>query len=255
MAELAAEISEDLFLGGAIKLRQPGKGHRAGSDAVLLAAAAPAEFSGLALDIGAGVGAAGLALAALRPATRFGLVESDPEIARLAAENIELNGFSGRGLVYEADVLSNASLSRAGLTAGSARLVITNPPFLDPARNRLSTDRLRRTAHAMPDSGSYALAAWIAACLNLLDEGGLFVLIHKPEALTEILASVSRQAGAIALMPVQPRAGAPAVRILLRAKKGSGAPLSIAPTLVLHDEMGFQRHAEKIHRGEALIAW
>src|SRR5579863_9820561 len=59
-------VSEDAYLGGRLRLRQPHEGHRAGSDAILLAAAAPETISGVALDLGAGVGAAGLALAALR---------------------------------------------------------------------------------------------------------------------------------------------------------------------------------------------
>jgi tRNA1(Val) A37 N6-methylase TrmN6 len=248
-------VTEAPFLGGRLALRQPDKGHRAGTDAILLAAAAPAQFSGLALDIGAGVGSAGLALAMLRPQISFGLVENDPVMAALACDNLSLNNISDRGRVYEADVLNPASLRAAGLVAGSAGLVITNPPFLDPARTRLSLDAGKRAAHAMPQAGPGPLAAWISACMALLEDGGLFLMIHRPEALIEILASVSSQAGELTLMPVQPRLEKPAIRILLRAKKASRAPLSIAPALVLHDEQGFLRQTERINRGEALIAW
>lgn len=256
MAEvMLGPVTEDPFLGGRLLLRQPEKGHRAGTDAILLAAAAPAEISGLALDVGAGVGAAGLALAKLRPQITFGLIENDPFAAALARDNLSLNGLGGRGRVYEADVLSPASLRAAGLVAGSAQLVITNPPFLDPARSRLASDSGKRTAHAMPRAGPDPLAAWIFACMALLEDGGLFLMIHRPEALIEILAAVSRQAGALTLLPVQPRVENPAMRILLRGKKGSRAPLTIAPALVLHDAQGFLLQAERIHRGEALIEW
>ncbi len=102
-------VTEDAFLGDRLRLRQPAKGHRAGTDAILLAAAAPAEVSGLALDIGAGVGAAGLALTKLRPQITFGLVENDPFAAALARDNLSLNGLAGLGRVYEADVLSSES--------------------------------------------------------------------------------------------------------------------------------------------------
>lgn len=256
MAEVMLEsVSEDLFLGGRLLLRQPENGHRAGTDAILLAAAAPADISGLALDVGAGVGAAGLALAKLRPQIAFGLIENDPGTAALARDNLSLNGFLGRGQVCEADVLSPASLRAAGLVAGSAQLVITNPPFLDPARSRLSSHSGRRAAHAMPHAGPGALAAWVDACMALLEDGGLFLMIHKPEALAEIIGLVSSRAGALTLLAIHPRAEKPAVRILLRAKKGSRAPLAIAPALVLHDEQGFLHQAERIHRGEALIQW
>jgi tRNA1(Val) A37 N6-methylase TrmN6 len=256
MAEVVLDpVTEDSFLGGRLLLRQPEKGHRAGTDAILLAAAVPAEITGLTLDVGAGVGAAGLALAKLRPQITFGLIESDLLSAALARDNVKMNGLAARGRVYEADVLSVESLRAADLAAGSAQLVITNPPFLDPARARLSTHAGKRTAHTMPQAGRGPLAAWIGACMTLLEEGGLFLMIHKPEALIEILASVSSQAGGLMLMPIQPRVEKPAARILIRARKGSRAPLTIAPALVLNGERGFLPHTEAIHRGEALIDW
>jgi tRNA1(Val) A37 N6-methylase TrmN6 len=255
MAEVMLDpVTEDSFLGGRLLLRQPERGHRAGTDTILLAAAAPTEISGLALDIGAGVGAAGLALAKLRPQITLGLVENASFAASLARDNLRLN-LIDCGRVYEADVLSGESLRAAGLVAGSAQLVITNPPFLDPARTRLSAHAGKRTAHAMPQAGPGPLAAWISACMALIEDGGLFLMIHRPAALIEILTSVSSQAGALTLLPVQPRADKPAVRILIRARKGSRAPLTIAPALVLNGERGFLPQTEAIHRGEALIDW
>ena len=62
IAEL--ETSLDAVLGGRLKLRQPLKGHRVGHDAILLAAATGGRAGEHAVEFGAGVGAAGLALAA-----------------------------------------------------------------------------------------------------------------------------------------------------------------------------------------------
>lgn len=249
MSEDIEDFTEAPFLGGRLLLRQTRKGHRAGTDAILLAAAAPAEAKGLALDVGAGVGAAGLALAKLRPQIALGLIDNDSRAVALARLNLGRNGVPGS--VYEADVFDPATLHGIG----PAQLVITNPPFLDPARTRLAADPGKRNAHAMPQAGPGPLAAWISACLALLEEDGTFVLIHKPEALSEILNALTPRAGALALLPVQPRAHTAAIRILIRAQKGSRAPLSIAPALVLNDEHGFLPNAEAIHRGEALIAW
>ncbi len=259
LAQSAREIAAEAFLGGRLRLRQPDRGHRAGTDAVLLAAAAPPDFDDLALDVGAGVGAAGLALAALRPKARIGLVEIDPAMSALARENLALNGMTERGAVFEADALAPARRRAAGLLDASAALVISNPPFLDPRRARSSPDAERRLAHVAPqESGApYEawLAAWIAACLALARPGGEFILIHRPEVLGTILDALDGRAGAAAVMPVHARAGAPAIRILVRAKKGSRAPFSIAPGLVLHEGAGFTPMAEAIHRGDAAIAW
>ncbi len=197
------------------------------------------------------------------PQITFGLVENDPFATALARDNLKMNSLTARGRVFEADVLDVESLRAAGLAAGSAQLVITNPPFLDPARSRLSAHAGRRAARAMPQAGPGPLAAWIGACMDLLEEGGLFLMIHRPEALTDILAAVSSQAGALTLMPIQPRAEKPAVRILIRAAKGSRAPVTIASPLVLNGGRGFlpqsrgdpsRRSADRLVKGRSAKA-
>src|SRR3977135_3550546 len=106
LAGVSPPLVTDAFLGGRLLLCQPAEGHRCGTDAVLLAAAAPADFSGLAIDVGAGVGAAGLARARARPGARIGLWENDPFIAGWARANLMQNKLAGRGHVLEADLLS-----------------------------------------------------------------------------------------------------------------------------------------------------
>jgi tRNA1(Val) A37 N6-methylase TrmN6 len=76
------EIGEDRLLDGRLRLLQPRKGHRAGSDAILLAAALPELGQGALLDIGAGVGTVGLAAALLQQALRATLLERDPGACR-----------------------------------------------------------------------------------------------------------------------------------------------------------------------------
>ncbi len=81
-------------------------------------------------------------------------------------------------------------------------------------------------------------------------------MIHRPDALAAILAAAENRLGALALLPVHPRAGAPAHRLLVSGVKGSKAPLRIAPALVLHEADGrLTAEADAIHRGERLIAW
>jgi tRNA1(Val) A37 N6-methylase TrmN6 len=244
------------FLRGKIQLKQLPMGHRAGTDAVLLAAAAPLDFSDYALDIGSGSGAVGLAFARLRPKARIGLIEKDPQTAALARENLVLNGLQARGAVYEADLFSRASRLKAGLQDGCADLVLTNPPYLDPRKHRLSPDLLRRGAHAMGvEQADHDLAAWIKASLALLQPRGVFIMIHRAEALAEILACSARWLGGLTLLPIYSDAERPAIRILIRGKKGSRAPLSIAPGLVLHGVQGFTEYAEALHSGSKIMIW
>src|SRR5262249_55132255 len=89
-------FTDDAVLGGRLTLRQPTCGHRFGHDAILLAASTPAAAGEVAVDLGAGVGAAGLALARRVDGLAVRLVEIAPELAELAHHNAERNGFAGR---------------------------------------------------------------------------------------------------------------------------------------------------------------
>lgn len=240
------------FLGGRLSLRQTSRGHRAGTDAVLLAAAAPAQTRGLAIDAGAGTGAVGLAAALRAPAAQIRLIEIDPEAAALARANICENGLAARVNIDEVDLLSAASRRAVGLMDEAADLVLTNPPFLDAARARVSPDPRRALAHV----AAGGLAPWARACLALLRPGGELAMIHRADALQECLASLASRLGALRVLPVVARAGGPATRILLRGVKGSKAPLTLLSPLVLHEADGaFTPQAEALARGEGELPW
>jgi tRNA1(Val) A37 N6-methylase TrmN6 len=243
----------DAFLDGRLHLHQPATGHRAGTDAVLLAAAVPADATGLAIDAGAGVGAAGLAAAMAAPSLRTALLEREPDLAALARANIAANQLHDRAFVAEADLLSPDSCGAAGLAPRSADLILTNPPFLSADKVRASPNLSKASAHIIGDGG---LAAWVRACVALLRPGGTFLMIHRADALDEVLRAASPQLGALILLPIHPTAGRPATRILMRGLKGRRTPLSLAPALVLHEADGaFTAPAEALHRGQARIDW
>jgi tRNA1(Val) A37 N6-methylase TrmN6 len=104
----------------------------------------------------------------------------------------------------------------------------------------------------MPDGG---LDGWVLACHAMLKSGGLLTMIHRADALPDVLAALSRRFGALAVKPVHPRVDAPASRILVRGRKDSRAPLTILPGLVLHDAEGrFTPQADAIHRGLEAIS-
>src|SRR5215471_21542302 len=102
MSDFSGETTEDAFLGGALRLRQPKSGHRAGHDAMLLAAATAVRPGDRVVEFGAGVGAAGLALAK-RATGRVALtlVEIDPQLARLARDNAAANDLAADVLVLD----------------------------------------------------------------------------------------------------------------------------------------------------------
>jgi tRNA1(Val) A37 N6-methylase TrmN6 len=244
--------SLDTILGGRLKLRQKREGHRVGLDAVLLVAAAGAPVARL-IDVGAGVGAVGLALLQRWPEARGELVEIDSALAALAMENAALNGLADRARVIVVDALVAKSRRDAGLADETAELVVANPPYLAAAAVRVSPDPLRARAHVAGE-GAAALADWVVACLALLAPGGRFVMIQRADALPALLPAIERRLGDVALRPVHPRADAPAIRVLISGVKGSKAPLSLLPGLTLHEADGaFTPLAAAIQRGEAAL--
>jgi tRNA1(Val) A37 N6-methylase TrmN6 len=244
--------SLDAILGGRLKLRQTRDGHRVGLDAILLAAAAGAPVARLT-DVGAGVGAVGLALLQRWPAATGALIEIDSELAALAEENAALNGLADRARVVVADALDPKSRRAAGLADEAADLVVANPPYLAAGAARASPDLRRARAH-VAGAGPAALADWVVACLALLAPGGRFVMIQRADALPTLLPAFERRLGDVALRPVHPRADAPAIRLLISGTKGSKAPLRVLPGLTLHEADGAAAPlAAAIQRGEAFL--
>jgi tRNA1(Val) A37 N6-methylase TrmN6 len=234
MTELAAEITEDAFLGGQLRLRQPRSGHRAGHDAMLLAAVTPACPGDRVADLGAGVGAAGLAVARRVADIDLVLVEIDARLAALAQANAASNAIAADVIVLDIEASADA-FAAAGLTADSVDAVLMNPPFNDPARHRISPDKARGIAHM---ATATTLENWVHAARRILKPKGVLTLIWRADGIAEMLAALDRGFGSLAILPVHADAGTPAMRILIRATKGGRAPTQIHAALMLNDESG-----------------
>ncbi|MGJ3230510.1 MAG: tRNA1(Val) (adenine(37)-N6)-methyltransferase [Oceanicaulis sp.] len=235
----------DSYLGGKLRLAQAPDGYRAGIDAALLAAALALKPGALAAEFGCGAGAALLSAAVLNSGARLIGVERDPAALGLAQRNAALNRLGDRVMIFEADAL--AWRSDAQLDA-----VFFNPPFFDDP-SALRAPKPEKAGAWMNEAG---LSAWIDAGLKRLKEGGVITLIHRADALADILAGLNGRAGDVAVKPVHPRASAPAKRVIVAARKVSKAPLRLLPGLVLHPETGsaYTPEAEALLKGEASLA-
>jgi tRNA1(Val) A37 N6-methylase TrmN6 len=237
-AAMSAErstVSEDAILGGRLLLRQPKTGHRFGHDAILLAAATSGRAGECAVDLGAGVGAAGLALARRVEGLTVTLLEIDEALTDLARENAARNGLAERVHVLCLDVTAQAeAFAAARLHPGTADRVLINPPF--NAGNNPSADHRRRLAHIAVPGMSWR---WISTAAGFLRPQGVLTLIWRADGLGDVLAALDAAAfGAATLLPVHPKPDAAAIRVLIRAVKGSRAPLSLLPGFVLADAAG-----------------
>ncbi len=219
------ETTEDLFLGGRLKIMQPKSGYRAGADPVFLAAAVNAAAGETVFDLGCGVGVAMLCLKARLPDLRLTGIELQPELAELARGNLAANDMTG--IVVNAD----ASDLPTDLRDRSFDHVLTNPPFFDvaagsPARDN-SRDAGRRT--------EMSVQRWLDIALRRIRPGGSLTLVNRIEQLPECLVALDGRAGAIKVLPMASRLGRPAKLFLLTAKKGAKAPMSLLAPLILHE--------------------
>lgn len=233
VAALPIETTQDAFLGGALHLLQPRFGYRAGMDAVLLAAAAPAEADPVAriADLGSGVGTVGLCIARRVPGTQVDLVEREPELAELAAVNAARNELADRVHVIPSDLTSGDAI--AALPSDHYDLVVANPPFYAASKTRLSSTPMKAAAHAFNERD---FELWAKCMARITRPSGTLALIHTAEALDIWLAVLSRRFGALSVVPIYARDdGEAATRCLLYGTKGSRRPLQIGPGLVLHD--------------------
>jgi tRNA1(Val) A37 N6-methylase TrmN6 len=231
-ARPAAPDSDDAFLGGRLRLFQPACGYRAGIDGVLLAATVEARTGARILDAGSGVGVVGLCLARRLPGVDVTLVERDLGLAALARRNADRNGLGAQVHVVEADILRPLGASRTlAERAESFDHVVSNPPFHVDGRGTAAGDPVKAGANAMPAG---ALDRWVRFMAAMTRPGGLLTLIHRAEALTEVLTALAGRFGGAVVVPLHPRDGVPAIRVLVRAMKGSRAPLELRPGLVLH---------------------
>lgn len=236
--DLPAGYSIDAFHRGAFHLVQPDDGHRSGMDALVLAAAVPSGFSGTLADLGAGAGAAGLAVLARCDRARATLVEREPrmtEAARLTLALGENAAIAGRADILAADVeLAGRERVAAGLADNAFDFAIMNPPFNAP-EDRVTQDDLRRSAHVMRTG---LIEAWIRTAAALVRPGGHVAIIARPVSLPQILAAFGGRLGEAEIVPVHPRPEAAAIRVVVRGKRGSRAKLSLLAPLVLHESQG-----------------
>lgn len=250
MTDRPIECTEDAFLGGRLRLRQLRSGHRAGHDAMLLAAATSARPGDRVVDFGAGVGAAGLAVARRLEGIDLVLVEIDGTLADLARANAAANALAADVVMLDVESPAEA-FAGAGLAPDSVDSVLMNPPFNDGARHRASPDLARASAHVANEG---TLGRWIHAARRILKSGGVLTLIWRADGIADVLAALDRGFGSLAIQPVHGDARAPAIRILVRAVKGGRAPAQILPALMLNNESGVpNKQVQEILAGNGVL--
>ncbi len=212
--EVSAEMTLDPFLGGRLHFRQPKRGYRFSVDAPLLAGFVETRPDDRVADLCAGCGVVGILLAHFHPLRRLVSVEVQDELAALARENVELNGFSARIEVVHRDVKEFARRE----PAGGFDLVVCNPPFHPVGATRPSSHRQRAVARQeiLLEPGDL-----FASASRLLCAGGRMGLVHRPWRWPELRRLMEEQGLHPArVRPVLPRESEEPNLLLVEAVKG-----------------------------------
>lgn len=223
------KFTHDFLLNEKIKIYQPKEGYRASSDSVFLASLVGKLKEGEnVLDVGAGTGAISLCLARRFPKNKIVGLEIQPDFVTLANKSAIANKF--QNLTYfEADIRKKNNV----LKDTSFDHVLTNPPYYDG--EQCSPNVGKSIARNMKD---FSLKGWLNFCLKCLKPKGWLYLIHRPEALTDILTTLQGKAGNIKLIALYSKSGQNAKRVMICAQKSSRAPLQILPTFRTHTQNG-----------------
>ena len=179
-------------------------------------------------DLGAGAGLLGLLLLAREPSLTVTGIERDAHACAMMARNAAVNQMP---LIPLAADLRN----REALPAGRFRLAVSNPPYFAPHAGAVA-------AGARGDARAELTASIddvFAASERLLQWGGRFCLVYRPDRLAALFAAAT----AHGLEPkrlrlVQHTAQSAPALALLECRRGGNPGLSVEPPLLLRLDGG-----------------
>ena len=250
MTEIAG-ISQDDFLGGAIKLYQPEEGYRIATDTVFLAASIKYDSKDRILDMGAGTGGILSCLVArteqMASGGIFHGIEMQQELLNIAKRNARENSLDNYIEYFSGNIASPPE----SCVPNSYHHVVTNPPYLKKNGSTASPYETKAVAHM---DGQFELEKWIHLCLRMIKPLGYLTLVHRADRLDDIIAALHGKAGDIIVYPLWSTKGKEARRVIIQARKGGKGILALKSGLIVHTSDGtFTPEAEAILRHGAAL--
>jgi tRNA1(Val) A37 N6-methylase TrmN6 len=196
----------------------------------MLAAACPAKSGQSVLDAGCGVGGASFCLLWRVPDLNLTGIDWEETYRELARRNLLLNEFSGNAQFIHADI-------RTYDPDATFDHVIMNPPYFEAGRHTPSPDAIRAQANGHQDD-DLSLEDWIRAAHRLVRSNGSLTIIYPAHGTDKIILAMGKKFGAIEIIPLWPKQGVEAKRVIIRAIKDRQTPARILPGIVLHGPDG-----------------
>jgi len=208
-----------------VRLLQPYDGFRTSLDSVMLAAACPAQSGDHILDMGCGVGGAGFCVLTRVADTKLTGVDIQADHIDLARQNIDLNKMHGRAEFIISDIVDISAPNMFDH-------VICNPPYMEAGAHTVSPSQKKAVAHGHHNETS--LNNWLDAGFRALKSGGSLTMIHRADKTDKIILGLKNRFGAVEIIPLWPRAGENAKRVIIRAVKDRKTPAILHAGIILH---------------------
>lgn len=244
------DIIETTLLRGRVKLLQPAKGFHASIDSVFLAAAVPVRAGWKILDVGCGVGSAGLCVLARAPKAQLTGIDVQEELVDLAHQNATLNGADCR--FFAGDLKTEKQVEDNFFNA-----VLMNPPYQQGGTHTASPTKIKALSHGEEASGA-TLEDWVKYAHRKLKQGGHLALVHRADRLDDVILALEKRRwfGSVEIFPLHSREGEDAKRVIVRARKERYAPLKLKTGMVIHEKSGkYTSGAQKILDAAAEIVF
>jgi tRNA1(Val) A37 N6-methylase TrmN6 len=228
------EVIETTLLRGRVRLLQPKIGFHASLDTVFLAAAIPSKNNANVLDVGCGVGSAGLCALSRNGHMRLVGLDIQRELIDLALQNAALNGLEEHCHFFRGDLLSEKVIPD-----NNFNVVLMNPPYMEGGTHTPSPRRNKALSHGEDASGA-KLQDWVKYAHRKLKNGGTLVMIHRADRLDDVIVALEQRRwfGSLEVYPLWSKAGEDAKRVIIRARKERYAPLVLKAGLIIHEKSG-----------------
>lgn len=234
-----SEAEEIYVLNKRLKLIQAKNGFRTCLDSVMLAAACPAQEGANILDIGCGVGGAGLCVLARVAGAMLTGIDIQSDHIELAVQNAKMNNMDSQATFISSDIRDYKD--------NRFDHAICNPPYLDAGDQTPSPSSAKATAHVHQDD--VTLRNWIDGAVRNLKSKGSLTIIHRADQSDKILQNLEGRFGGTEIIPLWPKQNTPAKRVIIRTYRDSRASAILHPGIVLHQENGdYTEDAEGILR-------
>lgn len=219
------------LLSNGMRIVQSSGVFRLSTDSILLADFCTPLRAEHIIDLGCGGMSLGVLLCASNENCRVTGVEIQSAACGIAEENIRVNGLGDRLRVICADLREFAAGNPLKCDA-----VVSNPPYFPVHSGAASPDRAQTIAK------TELFCSFDELCLaasRLLNQGGSFYLVHRPERLAELLSTLRvHRLEPKRLRFVHDSLEAPVSLVLIESRLNAGVGLTVEHDLILSNPDG-----------------